>query len=227
MKKFFLLIIITIFITGCSIKKIDTADKDSLISFMTNENYKLYNRYSIGYKYYLPKGVSLINYGDYNEQLLSNGNIYYLYIDITSYYYKKEMNIEKCSDCDYYKQINNDNKKGFVKVKEHDNDRYYVIYQYNYAKIESIIDKKNIDETLINMGYILASIKYNDSIIKNIIDNNIKISNEETFNLKKPNNNESTFLDYVNTYDKYNKKEEDKNKIDDESIIINNDEINE
>lgn len=224
MKKIVLLFSIALFLTGCSVEKLDTSNKDKLISYMTSKDYKLYNRYSIGYKYYLPKSVSVINYSDYNEQLLSNGEVYYLYIDITSYYHKKELAIEKSNEYIYYKEIKNNNKTGYVKVVDYDKNRYYVTYQYNYAKIESIVNKNNLDETLINMSYILTSIKYNDSIIEGLLKNNVKISNEETFKIDKPNNNESTFLDYVNTYDNYKDDTEDTT---DESTIKQSDEINE
>ena len=226
MKKIALLFSIALFLTGCSIERIDTSNKDELVSYMTNIDYKLYNRYSIGYKYYLPKSVSVISYSDYNEQLLSNGDVYYLYIDVISYYYKNPLEIEQSDNDIYYKEIDNDGKSGYVKVVDYDDDRYYVTYQYNYAKIESIINKNKLDETLVNMGYILTSIKYNDSIIENLLKNSVDISNEETFKIDKPNNNESTFLDYVNTYDNYKDKDKDENLID-ESTIKQSDEINE
>ena len=215
MKKLVLIFSLVLCITGCSIEKIDTSNKDELISYMTNKKYDLYNRYSLGYKYYLPKTVSVINYSDYNEQLLSNGETYYFYIDVTSYYYKKDMRIEKDDDDIYYKKIDNDDKEGFVKVTEQD-DKYYVIYQYNYARIESIINKNHLDETLINMSYILSSIKYNDTIIESIVKDSTDISREEKFELDKPNNNENSFFYYVKAYDNYNKEEE--KKVDEETI---------
>ncbi len=228
MKKLFLLFTGVLFLCGCSVEKIDTSNTDNLVSYMTSKNYNIYNRYSMGYKYYLPKSVSVVSYTDYNEQLLSNGDIYYLYVDIISYYHKNEIERKDSSDYIYYKEIDNGDKKGYIKVEDYGNNRYYVTYKYNYSSIESIINKDKLDNTIINMSYILTSIDYNDTIIKSLLENNKDITKEEAFKIKKPNNKESTFLDYVNTYDKYkDDKDDDEDKLIDEATIKQSDEMNE
>ena len=59
---------------------------------------------------------------------------------------------------------------------------------------------------------------FGDIIIDSIIGENVLDFKEEKFNIKKPKENENTFLDYVNTYDKY---EEDE-KIEDNDTINQN-----
>ena len=217
MKKIIILICLTVFITGCNIKKIDITNRDEIISIALNNNIKLYNKISSGYKYYLPKGISQLNYKDYNEILYSNLNKYYLYVDVVSYHYKKEKNYIENKSLFYSKLINNNGKKGLIQIEKIE-DNYYILYEYNYAKMEAKVSEKDINETIMNMSYILSSIEYNDIVIDSIIGENILNFKEEKFNIKKPKESENTFLDYVNTYDKY---EEDE-KIEDNDTINQN-----
>ena len=43
---------------------------------------------------------------------------------------------------------------------------YYVEFFYNYAKIEAIVNKENLNTTILNASYILSTIKYNSSTIE-------------------------------------------------------------
>ena len=84
MKKIVLLSIIILFTTACTnINKIDYKDNINEI-IKNNYNKKLSNHVGIGYKYYLPKYMSIKNISNYNEVLNSNDYTYYLYIDIIS-----------------------------------------------------------------------------------------------------------------------------------------------
>ena len=97
------------------------------------------------------------------------------------------------------------------------NNKYFIKYQYNFAKMEAIVDKNNIKKAIIDMSYILSSIQYNDIVIDSFIGENTLNYSEEKYTIDKPNDNEQTFLDYVNTYDNYKG---------DETVNEDNDTIN-
>ena len=88
MKKIIIFIFVMLMVTGCSIKRLDTSSLDRIVDTVLSEKIKLSNRVSKGYKYYLPKGVKLLDYNEYNDKLYSSYNTYYLYVDIVSYHYK-------------------------------------------------------------------------------------------------------------------------------------------
>lgn len=217
MKKLVILLCFMVFSTGCTITKIDVNDRDNMLSIALEKDINLYNRISKGYKYYLPKGISLLEYKDYNETLYSNSNTYYLYVDIISYYYKTKKDYSVDNTKEYSKILNYEDKEGYLEIDKVEN-KYYILYEYNYAKIEAIVKEKDINETIMNMSYILSSINYNDVIINSIVGDNVLDFKEETYKIEKPKENENTFLDYVNTYDKYNGKDE----VEDSDTIKNN-----
>ena len=90
MKKSLLLLIFVLIITGCDIKEVNTNDINNNVSILLNEKINLSNRVASGYKYYLPRGMRVIDKTEYNEKLFSQGYTYYLYIDVVSYHFKKE-----------------------------------------------------------------------------------------------------------------------------------------
>lgn len=213
MKKIIIFIFVMLMVTGCSIKRLDTSSLDRIVDTVLSEKIKLSNRVSKGYKYYLPKGVKLLDYNEYNDKLYSSYNTYYLYVDIVSYHYKIKNNYEVNSNSYYYKELDNN---GYVDVIEM-NNKYFIKYQYNFAKMEAIVDKNNIKKAIIDMSYILSSIQYNDIVIDSFIGENTLNYSEEKYTIDKPNDNEQTFLDYVNTYDNYKG---------DETVNEDNDTIN-
>lgn len=164
MKKIMLLLLILIIITGCSVVRIDTKNIDNIISVVLSKNNTLYNRVGQGYKYYIPRGVSYIESNELNDTLYFNGNYYYLYIDVISYYFKENIDYKVKNDAYYSKKIKNKNGKGYLEIVEK-NDMYYVEFFYNYAKIEAIVNEENLYDTVLNASYILSTIKYNSKTI--------------------------------------------------------------
>ena len=163
MKK--IIIILLLFVTGCSVVRIDTKNIDNIVNVILSKNNKLYNQVGQGYKYYIPRGVSYIESNELNNTLYFNGNYYYLYIDVISYYYKKDILYEENKDSFYSKKINNKNGKGYLEINEK-NGMYYINFFYNYSKIEAIVSKENLNDTILNASYILSTIKYNSSTIE-------------------------------------------------------------
>ena len=204
-KKTIILFLLVFLFTGCSVVNINSDNYLNNINNIIKRNNKYTSDNAIGYQYKLPVGVTKIESNEFNEVLLSNNEKYYLYADVVSYYYKVENKYKVDKKAFLSSELKNKDKYGYVEVNE-DNGKYYVEMMYNYSKIESYIDKKDLRDTLNNMAYILSSIKYNDKVIENLLgDEKYNLSANQKyniFNVKK--NNSSTFLKYEKDYDTYN-----------------------
>ena len=115
----------------------------------------------------------------YNEVLYSNGNYYYLYIDIISYYYGVTKEYEVNKDAYYSKKININGKIGYLEINKQENNRYFVEFMYNYSKIEALCDYEDINDIVLNSSYILSTIKFNDKVIKTVLDDEFLVSEEK------------------------------------------------
>lgn len=200
MKKI-ILAILMLFMTGCSMlsNNLDTLVKQS-IKINHRPNYV-----TKGYKLYIPVNYNVIN--DYNNNLLILGDNQkiYLYSDLISYYYKyqDEYKYDVNNRVYYSKKLDYDDKLGYIEVRKVDND-YYVQILYNYAKVETVVNKNKLNDTIANSLTMLKSIIYKQKIIGVMLNKNeIGNDKEEVFTLFKPKNNTSEFLQYVENYDKY------------------------
>lgn len=205
MKKFFLLLLIPLlFMTGCTIKQVNNKDIKSILDTLLGKDLNLYNQTSKGYKYYVPRGVSVIDNTSYNEKLIATGDVYYLYIDAVSYQYKKINKYTESKKIYYYKDFEYNKKTGYLSIKKIDNI-YYIEMYYNYAKIEAVVEKDNINKTIINSCYILNSLKFNKIIIKNIFSETANTFAEQQWALFKPKKAGGNYLNYVKEYNQYEK----------------------
>ena len=212
MKKLIVLLsIVTILVTGCSINKLDNNDIGKNMKTLMSEKNKLYNVHYEGYKYYLPKGIGFLDKDDYNAILKDrNNNKYYLYVDVISYYHKVENDYEINNDSYYSKKIDYKNKNGYIQIDEVD-DKYFIQFVYNYAKIEAYVDEKDLVDVVTNMCIILRSISYNDVVLESLIGENKINYKEEDYTLFKADSSKESFLDVVEREetDKYKKDLED------------------
>ena len=214
MKRILLILCIFIFTTGCvNIKK---EDYKLIINdtIKENNNNKIYNRYSNGYKYYLPKYMSVKKSLNYNEEINSNDYTYFLYIDIISYYNKVNVNFEENKKNYISYKFKYNKNDGYLSVKEV-NNKYLVEILYNYAKIEVKVDYVDINEVINNSIIILSTIKYDDKIIESLIRENKLNSEEETLNIFETKEDKNDFMEVVEEYDKY----EEESDIPDYDII--------
>ena len=69
---------------------------------------------------------------------------------------------------------------------------YYIKFYYNYSKIEAIVKKENLNDTILNASYILSTIKYNRDTIELML-------------------NDDYFTNRAGKYDEYSSKD-DSNK---------------
>ena len=210
MKKI-LIIICLLFITGCSdIRKQSYDDIINNIATRANKD----NVYRTGYSYYLPRGMQVADSTLYNEAITDARYKYYLYVDIVSYYKKVTKDYSVNDNALVSKKLEYNDKFGYVEVNLLKNDKYLVEIMYNYAKIEVIVDKSNLNEAMLSIINILKSVEYNDSIIANLMGDDVLNFSEEEFNIFNTKGSESNYL----TVDKNASKEED-TKIPDPDLI--------
>lgn len=198
MKKKFLILFLLIVLTGCTAVRINTNSIDNIVSVILSKDNSLYNTVGKGYKYYVPRGVVYIDTSEYNEKLYCNGDYYYLYLDVISYYYKKDFTYNENKNLYYSKAININNKKGYLEITKMDNKYYLVEFLYNYAKIEALVTEDKINEVVLNASYILSTVKYNDNVIKLTLNKDYFKNKEEKYNIFKSTNNSTSFeLEYT------------------------------
>ena len=201
MKKLIILIVCFTLLCGCT--KINNDNINNIINSVVSSDNDRANQYRNGYKFYLPNNLSTIKIDDKNNVFKENDIKYYMFVDIVSYYHKVENKYQVNEKAYYSSLINYNNKSGYVEVNVK-NDKYLIEIMYNYAKIEVMVDKDMINETIANSLIILSSIKYNDDIINNLMGENILNYREETFTIFDKEKNDSDFLEVIQEYDKYN-----------------------
>ena len=210
MKKYLLLFVSIFILTGCT--NIDNLNYSQVITKTLEEDSLRTNTYLQGYKLYLPQHMTLIGDLAGNDILYSYGDKYYLYVDLVSYYNKKQNSYSiDSSNYTYSHEITNDDKNGYVLVSK-SKGGYLVEVMYNYAKVEVITNdiKRAISDSLI----VLKNIEYNYNIIDSMIGSNTLVYDSKLFTLG-PEKNTDSFLQYVEEYGVY----DEKNKENDEDVI--------
>ena len=207
-KKLFLGLFMILFLSGCTnVKELAYEDIINNLS-VVKKNYNTYNK---GYKFYTPKGLSVRELWSNSAVLESKNATYYLYIDLISYYNKKDLNYIKSQEALYSNYLAYQDKKGYIEIKLWENDQYLIEIMYNYAKIEVMVDEESINEALINSVSILRSISYNDTIIENLLKGDRLNYTEEVFDMFKDAEDNSNILDYEeNYYSGYEEETKDK-----------------
>lgn len=197
-KKIILLAFLILFATGCSIKKVDVNNYDTLIDNYFNEKRNVPHESFSGYSLYIPKGLKTVSKDDNNLVFMDKyNNRYYVFVDTVSYYNKSKINAKKYKDDYYFKKIKGKNSNGYIEVLDK-SKKYFVRSNYNYVKIEVYSSKKSLSDTIINVCEIMSSIKYNDKILKLSFDNNSLNYKEEDFNIfTSKHKNNTNYLEYV------------------------------
>lgn len=198
MKKFLILLLLTIFLSGCT--RIDNEKEyKNIANNVINSSTSLVNTATRGYKYYLPKGVSLIYNIDFNQKFRILEEDIYMYVDIVSYYYKKDLNDYEKDFNYYFSNISSKNKVGYIGINK-ENDEYFVKLVYNYAKVEFYTNEDKLSNLISYSMIIMNSIEYNDILILEIIEDNNVRSEDSLYKIKKPEDSESKFNEYLEEY---------------------------
>lgn len=180
-KLILLFILLCIFCGGCT--PLQEMTLDEVILNGTDVNVTVYNKYRKGYKYNTPKGVDVVDSTEYNEIISSNQYTYYLYIDAVSYYNKIIETFDVNENAYFSKPINFEDKYGYLEVNELKNGKYFIEIMYNYAKIEVIVKHQDINLVVANALSILNSIKFNDNVLKTLLDEETSQFEELEFNI--------------------------------------------
>ena len=195
MKKIVILIFISCFLYGCH--DINKGSYEEIINFsLKNEAYKLKNHTSEGYSYYLPKGLKIKEDNKTNLVIQKDKNYYYLYLDLISYHNKIKEEYKIQDDSFYSQTIKNGDKFGYSEINLKEKNKYLIEIMYNYAKIEVIVEKRDINEALSYSMALLSSVAYNDVIIENLIGENILNYNELEFNIFETVKNSSNLIEF-------------------------------
>ena len=200
MKKI-LIVIVTILVltTGCSnVLNLKNASVDTIVDKTINSKYKLDNHINRGFKYYLPRELAVIKQDEQNEIIKYDEYDLYLYVDLISYYNKKDVNYEKNDNIYYSRVLLKDEKKGLVNI-DVTSDEVYIKVTYNYATIETKINNEDINNVISNIMIILSSITYNDDVIENILASNSHLGKDEVVDVFDNKKNDNTYLDIEET----------------------------
>lgn len=203
-KKIFILLLFVVASAGCTIENISNDDIDKNLNIILNKDIKNSNKNAIGYQYYLPSHISTRNVKDFNQELYSNGNTYYLYVDVVSYYHNKKNNYKIDKEAYISKRLDYKSKTGYLEVNKI-KGKYFVEMMFNYAKIESYVSKYDLIDSISSMAYVLSSIKYNKSTIESMLGSSkYELGENEIYNIfETKKKNDENFLDWVNEYDNY------------------------
>lgn len=194
-KRKLIICLLVLLLIGC--KRVD--NNDDYISYVYNclNDNSITNNVSLGYKYYVPKGIKKIHDYDYNQIFLNGDTKIYLYVDIISYSYKKELVIDRKDDSYFEKFKYNGN--GYIQVLEED-DGYFVTIVYNYARVEFFSSGEELGENITLSSIILNSIKYNDVVIDKILEGDLGEFSEFAYELDKPEDASSNFSQILEEY---------------------------
>ena len=172
-----ILVITLLLLCGCT--NINNASVQDITKEVLGSKINSYNEYRTGYKYYLPQGLNVNSSKKYNEILNDDKYKYYLYVDLVSYLKKTELSY-KVNENAYLSMTLDD--KGYLEINEK-NDKYLIEIMYNYAKIEVIVEKEDINKSVTNAMIVLSTITYTDDIVKNLLSIDEVTSSEETFSV--------------------------------------------
>ena len=202
-KKIFLLIISILALTGCT--NLTNMSTDEVVDVMLKNDTNLSNNVFDGYKYYIPKGLRLLEKDEYNASFKDEyNNTYYFYIDVVSFYNKEEAEYKVNNKAYFSKELDYNNKKGYLEItKIEDTDAYFIEYMYNYGKIEAFVKENEIKSAIINMSSVLKSLEFNRTVLESLIGNNVLDYKEDTYDVMKPKGSTATKDTYLEYEEKY------------------------
>ena len=203
-KKILIVLICIFAFTGCKIENISSNDIEKNVDIILSKKISNSNKDAIGYQYYLPSNMSVKSVKDFNQELYTEGNTFYLYVDIVSYYHKVKNTYKVDKNAYISKKLEFGSKTGYLEVNKV-KDKYYIEMMFNYAKVEAYVSKYDLIDSISNISYVLSSIKYNDNIVETILgDSKYDLGENETYDIfKTKKKTDGNFLDWVNEYDTY------------------------
>ena len=202
------LVLICFVLLLCGCKRLN--EHVSYIELVNNclEDKEISNDVSLGYQYYVPRGVSKVHDYDYNQVFFAYNTSIYLYVDIISYYYKKELQSVETGNEFYFEDIHYNGKSGYLKIEKME-ESYFVTILYHYSKIELFTNEENLNKMITIGSIILNSIHYNDVVIEKVMERDLGEFAEFTYEVDKPEGASSNFSQYLEEYVQKEEKEEE------------------
>ena len=198
MKKIIVLLsIVVLILSGCSAYRLDSTDLGNNIKVLLSEKVDIYNVYFDGYKYYIPKGIKLLNKDEYNATFMDkSNNKYYLYVDAISYYHKTENTYMVDEKIHYSNKLEYNGKTGYINIEKIE-DKYFIQFMFNYAKMEAYVPEEDLTTVVNNMCFVLRTVKFNDDVLESLIGDNVLSYQEENFTLFDTESSNEDFLEVV------------------------------
>ncbi len=184
MKKLILLVVVLLITTGC--ENINSLSLDEVVTVATENKMEIYDQHRQGFKYYVPRGMRVTSYEGYNEILTDSTYTYYLYLDVIGFMNKTITDYEIDESVYYSNTIDFHDKFGYIEIKNIEEEKYLVEIIYNYAKIEVLVNKIDINSVVFNGLNILSSISYNEIMLSNLIGENVFNYTETEFKIFEP-----------------------------------------
>ncbi len=186
MYKKIIVVLCLLLFTGCTnTYYMNNLSYEEILNNATSEVNNLHNTNNKGFKYLLPSGFNITKDDGFNQTLISQNNIYYLNVDIVSYYYKKNLNETKNIDDYYFYSFDKNDSEGYLRIRKN-NDKFFVELCYNYAIIEVEVEESKIKYAVSRGITILNSIKYNDSVIEKQLNDRDLDSKETAYKIPEP-----------------------------------------
>ncbi len=209
MKKLIVFTISLLALTACNFAVVNDYSYDEIVDhvLLAKEKHTA-NEHFEGYKYYLPKGMIVLEKNDLNTSLYYKGDKMYMYNDTLSYFYKEKSKYEIDKDLHYSREFKNGKKVGYLEIDKRD-DQYYFNYMYNYSKIEGACHERNIKECLIQSSLVLASVTYNDVIIASFINENAVVYEEKVYDIFKTKKKTTATLNFDGEIEQGTNEEDD------------------
>ncbi len=205
-KKIIFLGLILCLASGCT--TIKNSSYEQILEQAMSSNTNITNTARSGYKYYIPKGLRLLDEEGSNEILTDGNSIYYLYVDYISYYNKIKSSYEEKENVIYSKRLENGDLFGYIEIKNTQNNQYFIEIMYNYAKIEVIVAEEKVTDAIAYSMSILTSVQYQDTVLTSLMGEDVLSSNEVVHNIFETAQTESGYLEIVEEYGTYEETED-------------------
>ena len=149
-----------------------------------------------------------------NQVFLIDENYVYLYVDVISYFYEREL-LHDSNESNYYnKTFEYNNEKGYITIKQDEGEKYFLQVVYHYSKIEAYVEKSDLSKVITLSSIILNSIDYNDVVIEKILEGDFGQFSEFIYEVDKPEGASSNFSQILEEY--VQKEEEETEQLPDE-----------
>ncbi len=180
MKKILIMVSCIFILCGC--QNVSDLKTDEIINKF-NKDVEKSNVYRLGYKYNLPSRMQIDDSGNFTEVISNDDCVFYLYVDVVSYYNKIGNVYTENKEAFYSKKYEINGKISYLEINNVKNDKYLIEIMYNYAKIEVMVDYADINVALIDSIKILNNIVYNDLIIENYLGDDVLNFSEEIYDI--------------------------------------------